>query len=388
MKVAYISSVSFSDVDLSLLLELQNSVDLTYYLQVYPSGKRGAAVNINSVYPQSGCFSHDIYPELATLQSVVRKTELKVINRTKDRTLSWPDIKSSYSLYKHLKKGHYDVIHLTWPPGLTTIWLYLFYRRKIILTVHDPIPHSSLTSKAQIFTRNLSMWLCRHFILLNTSQRDEFIKYYKIKNHKQNIYSSKLSCYNYLKAYVSDIKFEYKYILFFGKIYSYKGLQYLFPAMKLVHEQHPDIKLLVAGSGDFCFDIKEYEHLDYIIIKNRFIPDSELAGLIDNALFVVAPYTDATQSGVVMSAFAFNKPCLVTRVGALPETVLDHSFGRVVEALNIEALATTICEMISDQDSLKKYSENIQLEYGNGNHSWKEIAAGITNVYKRVVKQS
>ena len=77
----------------------------------------------------------------------------------------------------------------------------------------------------------------------------------------------------------------------------------------------------MAGGGKFHFDVSEYEALDYIGIRNRFIPDDEMVALIKNCAFMVCPYTDATQSGVIMSAFAFNKPVIATDVGGLPEMV-------------------------------------------------------------------
>ena len=108
------------------------------------------------------------------------------------------------------------------------------------------------------------------------------------------------------------------YVLFFGRISPYKGVEYLFRAMERVHKVHPNVKVIVAGSGEMYFDASEYEKYEYVKIVNRFIELDELADLIRGALFTVCPYTDATQSGVVYSSFALNTPVIATNVGGLP----------------------------------------------------------------------
>ena len=386
MRIAYISSPSFSDVDISMMSELQEQVELDYYLITYPAELRSAAINIKTAISVDGVLTADKIRDLDVVSRFLKKTNFYVVNSTKNRTLSWSRISASLKLFWRIWRGNYDVVHGTGIPGLTTLWMFLF-RKKLVLTVHDPIPHSSFNSKSQLLERRLAMKLCRHFILLNKAQKKEFIGFYGINTRRQKIYSSKLGSYNYLQMYSLESQeggYSNKYILFFGKIYSYKGLQHLMPAMLKVHERCPNLKLVVAGKGNFSFDITPYEKLPYIDIRNRFIPDDELAGLIENCEFVVVPYIDATQSGVVMSSYAFHKPCLVTNVGGLPEMVIDGKFGRVIPPADEEKLAKAICQMCSDRMQLQQFSRNIKSEYQEGDSSWKVIISGLVNIYKDV----
>ena len=100
---------------------------------------------------------------------------------------------------------------------------------------------------------------------------------------------------------------------------------------------------------------------------------------------MVCPYTDATQSGVIMSAFAFNVPVLATNVGGLPEMVKDGVFGRIIKEKDEGAIADGICEMLSDSEFLKLYSNNIKQEYSDGELAWKTIAARLKNDYNSCV---
>jgi glycosyltransferase involved in cell wall biosynthesis len=129
-----------------------------------------------------------------------------------------------------------------------------------------------------------------------------------------------------------------KIILFFGFIRNYKGLDILFEAMKelSVKGERSNVKLLVAG--EFYEDRKTYDELitklgiqESLILRTDFIADSEVKYYLSAADFVIQPYRNATQSGVTPLAYHFEKPMLVTNVGALPDLVPHEKVGVVTE---------------------------------------------------------
>jgi glycosyltransferase involved in cell wall biosynthesis len=127
-----------------------------------------------------------------------------------------------------------------------------------------------------------------------------------------------------------------KVILFFGFIRKYKGLDLLFQAMADERVKVAGCKLLVAG--EFYEDKQPYLDLaaqlgigDRLILRTEFIPDSKVREYLCAADLVVQPYRQATQSGVTPLAYHFEKPMLVTRVGALPDMVPDDLVGIVTE---------------------------------------------------------
>jgi glycosyltransferase involved in cell wall biosynthesis len=138
---------------------------------------------------------------------------------------------------------------------------------------------------------------------------------------------------------------EDKILLFFGFIRKYKGLDLLLEAMKIVKErsqksaiggQTSDIKLLIAG--EFYDDAKGYQDQikqlgieDMLIQRTDFIADSEVKYYMCAADCVVQPYRNATQSGVTPLAYHFEKPMIVTNVGALPALVPHEQVGLVCE---------------------------------------------------------
>ena len=127
-----------------------------------------------------------------------------------------------------------------------------------------------------------------------------------------------------------------KYILFFGFIRDYKGLDLLLNAMADERIRGMKIKLLVAGefytNSKPYFDILKQKNLsESVVMTGDFIPDSDVAKYFNACDIVVQPYKDATQSGVTQIAYHFNKPMITTNVGGLAEIVPDGKVGYVIK---------------------------------------------------------
>lgn len=381
MKSAYIGKIQLSDVDLSYLHEAQKISDITVFMEVTPRFTKGPAFNIKKIYQHSGIFkATDIYPELSKFEDFIDLEKFFIVN-TAGKLWFLKALWTNILLLITLIKGHYDYVHLTWPPSLYEIPIY-FIKRKLILTVHDPFPHSGLNTFMVRLRREIAFRLVPKFILLNHTQLKSFEQYYNISSNR--ILDSRLSIYNYLRTVeaTTSLKPNSRYILFFGKISRYKGIDILFQAMKRVNKECPECKLIVAGNGSFPFNIDEYKKLHYIEIRNRFIPEDELVELIMNAAFVVCPYTDATQSGVIMSAYAFNIPVIATNVGALPEMVIQDKTGYIVKPKDTISLAEAIVNLWKDEDLRETFSKNIEHSFKEGILSWKKIAEEVTSFAK------
>lgn len=99
------------------------------------------------------------------------------------------------------------------------------------------------------------------------------------------------------------------------------------------------------------------------------------------------PYKTATQSGVLMSAYAFNKPVIVSRVGDFPNTVIDAKTGIIVPPDDVEALTDAIDTMIfSDRAEMSK---NIEYMFSDesSDYSWKKIARKMSSTYNEILQK-
>ena len=129
---------------------------------------------------------------------------------------------------------------------------------------------------------------------------------------------------------------QVNYLLFFGIIRDYKGLDLLLEAFSGMNRAALNIKLLVAG--EYYSNEEKYQQLikdldleKDVIVVNQFIRDSEVGRYFCACDIVAQPYKNATQSGVTQIAYHFETPILVTNVGGLAEMVPDGKVGYVVD---------------------------------------------------------
>lgn len=387
MKIAYIGKIQLSDADLSYLNSAQKLSDITYIMEVTPRFMKGPAYNIGKIYPHSGVFkATEAYPEFEKYSRIIDVDKFYVVN-TCGKFWQLKAFWTNFLLLLFLIKNKFDVIHLTWPANVYEFIIYML-KRKIILTVHDPFPHTGLDTRIVRLRRKVAFRCVPHFIILNKAQREKFLSFYHLPSSA--VIDSRLSCYTYLNMVEQDMTTvpEQKFILFAGKISKYKGVEYLLEAMKKVHDTFPDIKLVVAGGGKYHFDISEYAALPYIDIRNRFIPDEELVALMNKTQFMVCPYTDATQSGVIMSSFTFGTPVIATRVGGLPEMLGNGKYGMLVKEKDTDALYQGICSLLSDEEQLADYRKEIAKDYtSDGYLSWKTIAEELRESYLQMASR-
>lgn len=128
---------------------------------------------------------------------------------------------------------------------------------------------------------------------------------------------------------------EQRYMLFFGLIRDYKGLDLMLKAYADSRFRKMNVKLIVAGEfysgSEKYFELEKELGLEGMVVwKSDFVPDSEVRYYFGAADIIVQPYKSATQSGVTQIAYHFEKPMLVTNVGGLAEIVPDGKVGYVV----------------------------------------------------------
>ncbi|MCQ2298600.1 MAG: glycosyltransferase [Bacteroidales bacterium] len=174
-----------------------------------------------------------------------------------------------------------------------------------------------------------------------------------------------------------------RYVLFFGFIRTYKGLDLLFDAFADSRLKEMNVKLLVAG--EFYGDPKPYmdqiDRLgiqDRVVLKTDFIPDSQVNRYFSAADIVAQPYKSATQSGVTQIAFHFEKPMLVTNVGGLPEIVPDGKIGYVVEP-DSRSIADALVLYFKEEKEAS-FTEGVKEE--KKKYAWTEMTKAIEQVMK------
>lgn len=176
-----------------------------------------------------------------------------------------------------------------------------------------------------------------------------------------------------------------RYMLFFGFIRDYKGLDLLMHALADKRFDKMNVRLIVAG--EFYNNAEKYHKLekelglaDKIIWRSDFIADDEVRYYFNAADIIVQPYKSATQSGVTQIAYHFEKPMLVTNVGGLAEIVPDGKVGYVTP-VDAQSIADALCDFFQNnkQDTFHAHIVEEKQKY-----TWNRMTQTITDVLHAV----
>ena len=172
-----------------------------------------------------------------------------------------------------------------------------------------------------------------------------------------------------------------QYILFFGFIRDYKGLDILLDAMTDPRIKNSYTELIVAG--EFYNDPKPYlDQIDRLGLRNKvvlrtdFIPDDMVRYYFCAADIVVQPYKHATQSGVTQICYHFNRPMLVSNVGGLPE-IVPHDYVGYVCNPDAASIAAYLDKFYVEHKEYL-FSENIKIE--KTKYTWSAMLENIKKV--------
>ena len=367
-KIVFLSSMAL-DANISLIKRLRLSYDIYYVILGNDGIRRLGNIQLDHIIVKASTIAL-----MHKLNEFVDLDKTYIIKNCPKFSL-WK-LKIEIETHKLIKRIKPDVI-LTDAPNPNFLIDRFIYRKRIISLIHDPFLHSGELTLIRKFGNYLLIHWAREYVLFNKAQEEEFI--YQKKLNKKDVFTIFLGQYEFLtlfssKNFNSSIKTSKFSLLFFGRISPYKGLKYLLDGfMKFLNVRPNEMELIIAGNGDF--DFAYYRNIPQIHIINRFINTDELANMIQQASIVICPYTDATQSGVVMSAYAFKKPVLATNVGGLPEMLNQGKTGMLIPPRNSDAIYKALITLSSQPNLLDEYSKNIERIYFNsGEKSWEKAA--------------
>ena len=262
-----------------------------------------------------------------------------------------------------------------WVPQFLTIitLLKIFSKTKILFICHNVVEHEASFTKKILSRMILSKG--DFFIVHSHEEKMRLIDLIGERNITETFhptykeFNKEAILKNTAKEKLGII--DKNTILFFGFVRKYKGLKYLIEAMPDILEKL-DVKLIVAG--EFWDDKDEYlKQIDNLNLKQKikliddYIPNEEVPFYFYASDIVVLPYTTVTGSGLIQLAYGFNKPVIVSNIGALSQVVTDKKTGFLVEPRNSQSIAEAVINYYSNND--KEYMKSAIIE-NNKKFSW------------------
>lgn len=256
---------------------------------------------------------------------------------------------------------------------------------EVLGTVHDLNHHEMKKSFYKMWFQRVSrkrlladFYACPHLITNSPSQYEELKKKYPQKHVTYHAFPSlvtpKIVSGNDVPKEL--INLEQPYILFFGRIESYKGIDLLVEAFSTSPELCDNYYLVIAGSGELRCDITRSNK---IVTVNRYIKDSEIAYIYRNASAVVYPYISATQSGVLSLAFYFGAPTLASDVPFFKGIIKSEKVGLLFQRGNVDDLRMQLNRLLSQNRQTMAES---QKAYFLLNYDAAAIRKNLLEIYK------
>jgi glycosyltransferase involved in cell wall biosynthesis len=387
-KVVFYTRTSFLDPALSLVRELSKKCELHLFVEVTPKSWSNALFDIppraiQGIFPGEtllkGSFPEGVrkyWSDTASFQFVIHDQESPLNLRT---------LLFSNRVTRAISDLHPHILHVDDISPRLVMGFPSLVRIPIVLNIHDPKPHQGEETYQVSFTRKIIKPRVRKYILFNQSLLEHFCNAYSVPLRK--VSTTHLGMYDIYREWIQpgseDKPFD---ILFFGRLSPYKGLDVLLDALVIAARSIPNLKTVIAGRripGYKTLILPQLSNGGTIQTIDRYIDNYELADLFQRAKLIVCPYRDATQSGVILTAFAFNKPVLASNIGGLGEYISEQT-GILVPSGDVVVLAQRISSFLGDPSMLLMYEKGIEAAR-NGFLAWENAGKDILEAYQQVL---
>ncbi|MDX2139074.1 MAG: glycosyltransferase family 4 protein [Chloroflexota bacterium] len=291
------------------------------------------------------------------------------------------------TIRRELSRFKPDVLHIQQGYLWLNLVLPFIGQYPLVITVHDPIPHKGDTEsrKTPQAVYEFGWRRARQLIVHGNQLRKIVVDELGYPADRVHMIPLIRPQDDALPA-ATTIPEQEKIILFFGRIWEYKGLDYLIRAEPLITAQVPDARIMIAGRGE---DFDKYRAMmvnpQNFIIDNDFIPDDKIPEYFLRSSVVALPYLEATQSGVIPHACAYERPVVATAVGSLPDLVEDGKTGYLVPPRDEKALAEAIVRLLQNPEQARAMGKagKIKFETDAAPHT---VARKTLDVYQLALR--
>jgi starch synthase len=292
--------------------------------------------------------------------------------------LSW------LALWRSIRESRPALVHIVgvheWNPIVAV--LTRGHGLPLVYTVHDPEAHEGAPFSIRVADW-LTLKLANELIVLTRVGRQQLIARGLPPNRIHIIPHGLYTIFVSTKK--PDLR-PARRILYFGRFVPYKGLDVLIDAFREIQHLLPGWKLVLAGTGPLPDSLAGGTNAG-IEVRNRYIPDRELSRLMQRASFVVVPYTSASQSGVVATAYAFGKPVISTSVGGLREMVVPGRTGLLVPGNDAISLARAMEILATKPQRLARLGRSVR-SLAPRRWGWPRIARQHLALYSATARRA
>ncbi|MCL6572490.1 MAG: glycosyltransferase family 4 protein [Bacillus sp. (in: Bacteria)] len=288
-----------------------------------------------------------------------------------------------------------SIVHVNFPGIIFTavplLWFCKLKRIKIILNVHDVLPHRWLLPKFLRFVEWTFLWAmycaADRIVVHHSSQAKVLLVKFGIAQTK--VWIIPHGTFNFGEGPKPYIKSNEMTVLLFGSLRENKGIHLAIKAIQELRAQGKSIRLLIAGCPSAseasywqrCRELISFAP-DGIEVIEQFIPNDELPNLIVRSHVFILPYTEFhSQSGVAAMAMSNGRAIIATHQGGLKELLIPGQTGLLISEPTVEAIKTSLYNALALWPEQLKIMGQEAYHYLRKNYSWEMIAKKYKILY-------
>ncbi|MBP6902249.1 MAG: glycosyltransferase family 4 protein [Burkholderiaceae bacterium] len=254
----------------------------------------------------------------------------------------------------------------------------------LLLTMHDPKPHSGDDTRVRTRTRHgiyIEQLRRRADAALVHGQRLVADARQVLGGRQRPVHVVPHGPLGQALAASQNAEQEAGRCLFFGRIEAYKGLRHFIEMVRRLRAQGVMVRGVVAGRGSDLEPNREaLRDAQAFELIERFLSPEEVVREFQRARVVVMPYDNATQSGVAAYAIGVGRGVVAFDVGALCEMVDNGRTGLLVPHGDMPALMAAVQRVVQD-DGLAQHLQEQARARADGEFSWPSIATRTLAAY-------
>ena len=393
MRVIYYTRPCYLDLAYSYAAELAKQVELHLVIEIAPESRQSSIFDIGDQELQTGvidgtAFFRQKFPKLfASYLAECASVTLVVHNCPKSfHPATWRINLEAMNFCRTIDP---DIIHFD-DIRLRTAWgIWRLKKIPLVSSVHDPTPHSGEKNWRKEFARRISFPFVYRFLLHSRAMQETFLTRYPRISHARVVHNS-LAAYDIFCQWIkTPLQDDGRTVLFFGRLSPYKGVDILVQAAPIIAQQVKGVRIVIAGrpiSGYTLPVLPPLANGGKFEVIDTYIDNDLLAKLFQQATIVACPYIDATQSGVVLTAYGFGKPVIVTNTGGLPEYIWQEKTGFIVPPGDHQQLAKSICSILDSPETQQEIKSNIE-EMKKVACNWKIVADKSVTIYSELLAE-
>ncbi|HEX8940900.1 MAG TPA: glycosyltransferase family 4 protein [Candidatus Limnocylindrales bacterium] len=391
MRIVYYTHPAFLEPCLELVRELAPEVELHLMLEVAPSAWRSGAFDLRPPAVGPGLVPADpllapAFPP-AVREAWRRAASFQLVVHRAPQSLHPASVAVGRDVLRFIRAVRADLVHIDdtdVSPRLALVSPGL-RRWPVVVNVHDPVPHLGEAGWRKTLARRLLYRRANRFVVFGDCFRRPLARRAGVSlAHVRSIH---LAPYGVVGAWADGpAEQEERLVLLFGRLGAYKGIDTLVAAARLAAERVPGLRLVVAGRPLPGFRPSEPVPLangGTVELRLGYLPPAELVRLVRRATIVVCPYRDASQSGVLLTAFGLGRTVIATTAGALPEYVRPGVDGLLVPPGDAAALADAMSALLTDPAARRRLEAGVREP---GRPGWRAAAADLLAIYSELAR--